>query len=72
MQRILGNDHMVFRRNREAISYYQQSVKGDNEKNYSQLNVMGEGREGFLRILQSLIIGSSSYHGDTNKILHTL
>ena len=63
---------MVFRRNREAISYYQQSVKGDNEKNYSQLNAMGEGREGFLRILQSLIRGSSSYHGDTNKIIHTL
>ena len=63
---------MVFRRNREAISYYQQSVKGDSEKNYCQLNAMGEEREGFLRILQSLIRGSSSYHGDTKKILQTL
>ena len=63
---------MVFRRNRKVISYHQQSVKGDNEKNYCQLNAMGEGREGFLRILQSLMRGSSSYHGDTNKIIHTL
>ena len=46
--------------------------KGGQWKNYCQLNAMGEGREGFLRIVQSLIRGSSSYHGDTNKILHTL
>lgn len=37
---------MVFRRNREVISYYQQSVKGDNEKKLLPVECNGGGEGG--------------------------